>query len=262
MSADDPTLDALLVDYETFLRRVAALPEIAMRRAVVEEALQRPDDEVAWWIDQLLRGALWGHAPQMDAVVALADWLISLDPTDDYERVQSLYRAAAEADRTSVLMLLRNPPPHAVLRGRLPEVRLPIQRDVTIGERRTLARGQDRRLLERLLYDPNELVLTNLLDNPAVLVADAVLVASRRPTRPELLHVTCQKVRWLKELRVREALVQNPFAWTGMSLKLLPTLPVQSLRRIRNASDLHPLLHEYAKMLVELREERTAPWRV
>lgn len=259
-----PSLDELLVDYEASLRKIAALPELTMRRAALQEALERPDDEVVWWIDQLLRGALWGHTAQMDALVALADWLIALDPDEHYDRLQALYQAAADGGRESVLMMLRNPPPHAALAAgaALPEVRLPIQRDVTIGERRTLARGRDRKLLERLLYDPNELVLTNLLNNPALLVADVVVVASRRPTDANLLRVVCENVRWFKELRVREALVHNPYAATGVSLKLLPTLPIQALRRIRYASDLHPLVHDFAKLLVQLREERTAPWRV
>ena len=259
-----PSLDELLVDYEASLRKIAALPELPMRRTALQEALDRPDDEVVWWIDQLLRGALWGHTAQMDALVALASWLIALDPSEHYDRLQALYQAAADSDRESVLMMLRNPPPHAALAAgaALPEVRLPIQRDVTIGERRTLARGRDRKLLDRLLYDPNELVLTNLLNNPALLVTDVVVVASRRPTDAQLLRVVCENARWFKELRVREALVHNPYAATGISLKLLPTLPIQVLRRIRYASDLHPLVHEFARLLVQLREDRTAPWRV
>ena len=55
---------------------------------------------------------------------------------------------------------------------------------------------------------------------------------------------------------------RNPYAPTGMALKLLPTMTIQTLRRIHHASDLHEIVHEFAGILVKIREERTAPWRL
>lgn len=263
--APNPDIDDLSRRYDAALRRISALPELPMRRAALDETIAAMDDaEAVWWIDQLVRGALWGRSPEIDAMLACADWLVRLDPKQDYERIQGLFIAAAEAERESVIMLLRDAPPHRALRAgaKLPEVRLPLDRDVSVGERRSLARGNNRNLLDRLLQDPNPLVLDRLLDNPLLVVGDALTVASRRPTTPDLLQIVALKPRWLKEHEVREALVQNPFAATGLALKLLPTLHVQTLRRIRNAGDLHPAIHETASLLVRLREERTAPWRV
>jgi len=34
------------------------------------------------------------------------------------------------------------------------------------------------------------------------------------------------------------------------------------LRQLRNATDLHPALNQFASLLITLREERTAPLRV
>lgn len=261
----DADVDALLRLYQTSLNHISALPELPMRRAAVGDAIARLDeDEAVWWIDQLMRGALWGRTPEMDAMLACADWLIRLRRDDDYGRIQSLYEAAAAGERESVLMLLRDPPAHRVLRkgARLPEVRLPMERDVTVGERRAMARQQNRQILQRLLLDPSQLVIDKLLENPGVRVQDVLVVATRRPTLPDLLMEVALKPKWLKEHRIREALVQNPYAFTGLALKLLPTLHIHTLRRIRNAGDLHPAVHETAKMLVRLREERTAPWGV
>lgn len=257
--------DPLLEHYDTSLRRIGALPELPMRRSAVGEALaDLDDDEAVWWIDQLVRGALWGRSPEIDAMLACSDWLIRLRLDDDYGRIQRFYEAATHGDRESVLMLLRDPPPHRELRkgARLPEVRLPSDREITVGERRSMARGPDKVMLQRLLLDPSELVVEKLLENPRVTVDDALVVATRRPTLPGLLEVVVLQPRWFRELRVREAIAQNPFVSTGMALKILPTLNIQTLRRIRNAGDLHPAVHRTAQMLVELREERTAPWRV
>ncbi len=265
-TTDAGEADALMEQYTASLRRITALPELPMRRAALGEIIGAlDDDEAVWWIDQLVRGALWGRSPETDAMLACSDWLIRLRfQDDDYDRIQALFTAAAAAERESVLMLLRDPPPHRTLRkgARLPEVRLPLDRDVSVGERRSLSRGQDRQLLDRLLLDNNPIVMDQLLENSSLVVADAVTVAARRPTLPELVLAVALKPRWLKEIRVREAVVQNPFAATGLALKLLPTLHVQSLRRIRGAGDLHPTLHEAADTLIRLREERTAPWRV
>lgn len=262
---EESTVDPLLEQYHQSLKRIVALPELSMRRAAVAEAVDSLEtDEAVWWMDQLIRGALWGRSPEIDAMLACADWLVRLRLEDDYVRFQSLYEAASLSERTGVLMLLRDPPPHRQLKKgvSLPEVRLPAGREITLGERRSMARGHDRVFLERLLLDPSPLVIRNLLHNPNLRVQDVLTVATRRPSTPELALEVALNTRWFKLHKIREALVQNPYSSTGLSLRLLPTLRVQTLRRIRNAGDLHPAVHDTARMLVELREQRTAPWKV
>lgn len=261
----DEPVDELLERYDTTLRQIGSLPEIPMRRAAVAAAVTALEpDEAVWWIDQLIRGALWGKNPEMDAILACADWLVRLRQEDDYGTIATLYEAAAEAGRESVLMMLRDPPAHRALRNgaRLPETRLPIDRDVSLGERRSMARGQDRRFLERLILDPSPLVVGQLLENPAIRLPDVVTIAARRPTVPELVLQVALAPKWFRELQLREAIVQNPFAATGLALKLMPTLNIHSLRKIRHAGDLHPMIREFAELLVQLREQRTAPWKV
>lgn len=261
----ESAVDPLLERYRQTLKRIVALPELEMRRAAVGEAIGAlDDDEAVWWIDQLIRGALWGRSPEIDAMLACADWLVRLRVEDNYARLQAFYEAAAHGDRDSVLMLFRDPPPHRSLKegATLPEVRLPADREITLGERRAMARGRDRRYLERLLLDPSPLVIRNLLHNPHLRVQDVLVIAARRPTKPELTLEIALSPRWLKLHQIREALVQNPYSATGLALRLLPTLRIHTLRRIRNAGDLHPYVHEMARMLVELREQRTAPWKV
>jgi hypothetical protein len=257
--------DALYAAYEASLRTITALPELPMRRAALDRTISElTTEEAVWWIDQLLRGALWGRNPELDAMMACADWLIRLRAEDDYARLQALFKEAHTAGRESVVMLLRDPPPKLEMpkKAKLPEVNLQMGREITLGERRSLARGRDKRLLERLLMDPSPLVLEKLLDNPNVRNDDVLIVASRRPTKPQLLQTVVFHKRWFRELVIREALVFNPYTPTGISLKLLPTLPIQLLRRVRDARDLHEILQQSAEMFVSLREERTAPWRV
>ena len=249
--------------YAQTVRGVVGLPEIPMRRARLDQALRTQPPEVAvWCIDQLLRGSLWGRAPETDAMLACVSWLIWLRDQDAYEFIQSLYIHAHEDNRAAVLFLLRDPPAHRAMpdNARLPEVRLPLPREVTLGERRQMAAGPNRQLLERLIYESSPLVIQKILGNSHIRLQDVLVITSRRPTLPEILREVVNHEGWFREMKVREALVQNPYLPTGISLKLLPTLHVDVLRKLRHAGDLHPMVQEAAALYVELREQRTAPW--
>lgn len=257
--------DPLHRAYEELIGKVGAFPELGMQAAAVRELMEGlKAQEVVWCLDQLLRAALLGQRNSLEAILAMAWWLIEMRVADDYERIKELFITAHHEGREAVVDMFRDVPPHRELAEgrRLPEVRLPLTREVTLGERRTLASGPNRRILERLLMDPSPLVIGKLLDNPQIQLRDIQVIASRRPTKPELLRILVCHRKWYGRQDVRDAVVRNPFNDTGLSLKLLPTLRLKSLRDIAYSSDLHPLVHESARRLVRLREERTAPWRV
>ncbi len=261
--ADVP--DPLYAKYQTILKRMEGLSELPMRASLVERVMDEFDvHQGVWCIDQIIRAALWGRLGAMEAMMATVWWLIEMRRNDEYELIKSYYEQAHDADRTAVVDMFREVPPHQALAAgqELPEVRLPQDRDVTLGERRTLAAGPERRLLERLLMDPDPLVIRKLLDNPQIRLEDIQVVATRRPSTPEILQEVIFHPRWFARFEAREAVVRNPYADTGLVLKLLPTLGIKSLRRIALAGDLHEVVQESASRLVELREERTAPWRV
>lgn len=258
-------IDDLQEAYRATLSRVERVPEIDMRVAVLDEAMrERTPREAAWWLDQLMRGALWGQSPAIDAMMATSTWLMRQRLDDDYELLKNIFEAAHEDDRKAVLSIMRDPPPHRELPEgkRLPEPDLPTESDAPAGKRRQLARGNNRLLIEQLLLDPNARVVEQLLDNPNLVESDVLLIASRRPNTVEILRLIALHKRWYVRREVRHSLVMNPYNATGISLKLLPTLGIHKLRRVRNSNHLHPQVHKAAQMLVELREEKTAPWRV
>jgi hypothetical protein len=257
--------DELHDAYTANLHRIDKLPELNMRVAALDEALrERTAEEAAWWIDQLMRGSLWGKTPELDAMMACSMWLIRGRLEDDYALIKSIFEAAHADNRKAVIAILRDPPPHQKLpKGKtLKEPDLQISRDVTVGEKRQLARGNNRQMIERLLLDPNPLVIEQILENPSVREQDVLLVSTKRPNTPEILLKVALHRRWFKRREVRYSVVMNPYNGTGLSLKLLPTLGIHKLRKVRNSTTLHPTIIDAAEMLVELREERTAPWRV
>jgi hypothetical protein len=257
--------DGLQQAFQANLRTIENLPELDMRVAALGEALKRrPAREIAWWIDQLMRGALWGKSAEIDAMMACSRWLIRVRIDDNYELIKSVFEAAYRDERRGIIAILRDPPPHQkLLKGRrIAPPDLKLGRDVTLGERRSMARGNDRRVIERLLLDPSKLVVEQLLQNPNLREQDVLQIASNRPNLPEVLLEIALHKYWYLRRPVRHALVMNPYANTGLALKLLPTLSIDKLRQVRNATHVHPTIVETAALLVELREQRTAPWHI
>src|SRR3954470_18683334 len=58
----------------------------------------------------------------------------------------------------------------------------------TLGERRSLARTRDRDLLARLASDQDPTVVRHVLQNPLCTEREALVAASRRPQRPDVLE--------------------------------------------------------------------------
>jgi hypothetical protein len=218
-------------------QRVAALPELAMRRVALARALAgpAPTDAVAV-LEALLDAARRtpGH-PYTATVAALASTLgdAMLVP---YALRQALYEAAKLGGREVVARLFfaaargpaDEPPP--------PEPERPLSRGgrpLTLGERKSLARGGRRDLLQHLLRDPDAAVIRVLLGNPRLTERDVVFVAARRPVRGDVLRAVFDS-RWLAQYHVKRALAMNPYTPGDLAVRLLPSLSPEDLRAVEN----------------------------
>ena len=242
---------------DELLQRLGHVREVAMRIALAGEWLERAEARLgAWAVAALMRGALRAKRGYAEALWALCLALLGAQRRGDEAVIKHLFYGAHEVGREGVLYLCRDAPPRQQLAAntRLPPARLPFDREVTLGERRALASGSNRRYLERLLSDPNPMVIAKLLSNPALGVQEAVQLASKRPTTPALLATLIDTPRWLVHGEVREALVRNPFIQTGYALKLVPTLKVDVLRQVARSGELHQGVCDFAALLVAWHE--------
>lgn len=273
MSSDDPAdgserpTGIVRQKYRDKVGHLSNINDFGMRsHAVRRTLLDRPPAEALYWLDQMVRGAVWGRQADMDALVGLAFWLAQFPRGGDhYDFIGEVYRIAHDHSVQGVLLTLRNAPPQLELaeEANLPDVRLPLDRDdLPVGSRRSLARKADRDLIDRLILDPHPMVISNLLENPDLTESDVLRVTSRRPTKPEILEKVVASERWFGRLDVRKSLVMNPYHPTGRSLKILATIGIDALRQVRFGSDLHPALAEAAEYLVDMRETHTSPWEV
>jgi hypothetical protein len=121
-----------------------------------------------------------------------------------------------------------------------------------VGFRISLARRPARRLLDRLLFDPDARVVRTVLGNPQVTEADVVKLAASRRASPEVLQVIAQDDRWIVRYPVKVALANNPITPSRVVLGLLPYLLHQDLQALAVGSP-RQAVREQATMLLSRR---------
>ncbi|MBL8684239.1 MAG: hypothetical protein JNK05_34010 [Myxococcales bacterium] len=105
-------------------------------------------------------------------------------------------------------------------------------RPLTLGERKTLARKPDRRLLEKALRDVHPDVVAEVLVNPRLTEADVARLCAAPHARPEVLARVLASPRWASRIRVRRAIALNPATPAPLALALVAMLDRQDLREL------------------------------
>ena len=230
-----------------------------MRRSLVLEAwLAAPAEEALEAIRRVLHRP--PPAPGSGSTVdplrdAILDVLSGRDPqrAAPYELLRSLYERAHLDDDPFVLQVLRSsrplsPEPVAGETG-VPRAIA----DLPLGVKRSLARGDDPNLLEKLALDPDPLVIRHLLLNPRTREDDVLRIASRRPASESSLVEIHRSARWITRTRVRVALARNPGCPTDIAVRALGGVPLGDLRDVARDGTLRPELRAWAEREVERR---------
>jgi hypothetical protein len=123
-------------------------------------------------------------------------------------------------------------------------------RELTVGERRSLARRPSRRSFEMLLRDPHPLVIRQLLYNPKLTEDDVVRLVAHRPARAETLLEIARLPRWLSRPRVRLAMLLNPGTPQHIAVPLLGVCTRGELREVVSSADTAVLLRATAAELL------------
>lgn len=188
----------------------------ALRVAFLRDYLETGNPHgVARVFDAILADAPGTHDP----VLALVMLLARLDENDPLG-IQ-LREVAQELGLRNLERLLRRsdvPAPASLGSVRVPEYGR--GRELSVGERRSLARAPSRRLFDKLLLDPHPLVIRQLLENPRLTEDDVIRLAAARPANAEVLRELA-RTEWLCRPRVRLALIQNPGTPPAIAVPLL-----------------------------------------
>jgi hypothetical protein len=241
-----------MMEVERLKRVLLSLPDLALRTGWLRDFLARaPDHERASVLNALCEDNERGDPQAREAILAVALLFAALG---ECELVEQL-RAQAEARHLlSLSRFVRRAPPPTV--SDRPAHELPVPdygrgRELTVGERRSLARSPNRRAFDKLLGDPHPLVIRQLLENPRLTEDDVVRLAARRPARLEVLDAIAQNARWLSRPRVRLAVLFNPGSPPAMTMPLLAVCTRNELAEVLRSSDASAVLRSAAHELFE-----------
>ncbi|MFH2008849.1 MAG: hypothetical protein ABI333_19835 [bacterium] len=229
--------------------RLHALPEPPMRGAVLAELLiGLPLAEAAAVISAIVQRGRQGGPPFELALSGLEELLRT--ERLPYERLCDLYRVL-KADQLGDLatLLLPGQQHREILGAKSPA--FPAGRDLTLGERKSLARAAPRDTLARLLRDPEPQVIRLLLRNPRLVERDVVLVASRRPVQPEVIREVMANPKWLSRYAVKRTIILNPGTPNELAIRLLPFMTQTHLREISADPALPEIRRDAAQRLLQ-----------
>jgi hypothetical protein len=226
-------------------RKLAHILESRMRLVLVRESLLGLSPEAACALLDVVVQRVPPPSPGSDILRnAIFELLTSpgveSEPGEPaclpYAFRRDVYTAALAGGREGVARLLRTLPAHEEA-GRK---RLPLEiAEIPLGRRRSLAKGEDPYLLEKLALDPDPMVIANLLRNPRIREPDVVRIAAMRPIPASTLHEIDRSPRWSHQPRIRVALARNPHCPVELAIKLIGTLPLPDLRAMRQDPGLH-----------------------
>jgi hypothetical protein len=243
-----------LVDGTELKRTLVSLPELSLRVDWLRERFQRASvPDLARALDELCELSEASDPSAREALLPVALLVIELGTSST---LNELRQHAERCRLLSLARLLRRPSGSLPPEGITPEAKVPdygAGRELTLGERRNLARRARRETLDRFLSDPHPKVIAELLWNPKLTEDDVVRLAARRPARLAALRELGRSVRWLSRSRVRLALLFNPGTPAELSVPLVGLCTRSELTELVQSADTPLLLRATALEMLERR---------
>jgi hypothetical protein len=225
-----------------------------MRTLWLEDQLfGEPLVDLAASFDEIARRSQAGDPSAREALLTVA---VLLAKKADSAFLWALGELAKEGTHPHLERLVRADPDRNSLP---PDPSVPIRqtriindgngRELTVGERRSLARRPSRLQVLTLLQDPHPLVIEQLLSCPSLTEADVVQFATRRPASAAALGILVSSPRWIIRRRVRMSLILNPSTPHGLALPFVSTATRDDLQLIAGTTTVSSTLRDVAREL-------------
>lgn len=120
----------------------------------------------------------------------------------------------------------------------------------TLGARRSFSKSSVKDTLDKLLHDTDPIIIENLLNNPRIIRAQVLKIASARPARLEVLLLLSRHAKWGKEYGIRLALTMNPYTPPRLALALLELLNRKDQKQVAIDETLHGQVRRSAVMIL------------
>jgi len=239
-------------DSARFKRAVLSLPDVRLRIDWLDQHVQHQRaDIVAALLDVVIGESEISEPKAREVLVTIALWVAGSAREADLD---GLRQAALDQRLLSLQRVIRRvpAPSQAPESG---EPRIPdygAGRELTLGERRNLARRSDRQRFDTLLRDPHPMVVSELLANPKTTEDDVVRLAALRPARATTIEALA-RTRWLTRRRVRMTILLNPGSPPRVALPLVGLCTRSELLEVARGADVPVILRITANELAERR---------
>jgi hypothetical protein len=132
-------------------------------------------------------------------------------------------------------------------------------KEISAGERMTLARRGSGRVAAALLLDSERRIVEAALNNGHLVEADVVKALTREDTSSQLTELVCRQEKWWSRREVRSALLRNPHTPLARALECANGVQFRELKDILHASRLPESTKAYLQKELEERAGRCAP---
>lgn len=223
-----------------------ALPETSMRLALFSRTLASLQPEESSRIIGIIlkKGAEDAGAAIVRAILVDCDGMIEGLGQAQHD---SIYLASLRLGLVRVSRFFTEFEPHREGVSGYEEEEFIKTAHLTLGERRSLAKSHLIKHLEKLLSDPDPVVVENLLNNPRITEKEVLKIASKRPNSPHVLKRVALHKKWSKRYGVVKAVSRNPYTPTRISVALVEFMLVQDLAAMSEDTTIHPEVKQAAK---------------
>jgi hypothetical protein len=221
---------------ERAMRRLLALRDATIRRHALAEFVATETPEVGCALLARIVGDSLARREAGAALMITLTQLLAVGPFP-YSVATEIYAVAKTAGLGLVTGLMVG----CIVREPEDEPRVPLSH-LTLGERRALARRPTPQAIEKLLVDPDPVVVRNLLGAPRITERDVVKIAARRATPAPVLLEILKSPRFGSREHVRIAVARNPRTPFAVALSVLPSLDSRAILEIaRDPAQSDPL---------------------
>jgi ubiquinone/menaquinone biosynthesis C-methylase UbiE len=233
------------------LEEIFCLSEKKMRSAVIFERFQSVKAETVVEILQEFCNKASEKKPGYVEIIDSCLDINKMKETLGLEKMSEIYMNAKKMGYDGVVRLLMNPPPRGKKFSKYDFVEGQTTYDITLGAKRSLAKGLDKDVLDRIIYDEDQVVIKNILSNPRITERDVLKITSKRPIKPEILKIIFEAQKWSSRYVIKRSLVLNPFTPTGIALGLVNLMQYKDLKLIVSTGPLHEEVRNSAKDLLK-----------
>jgi hypothetical protein len=239
-------------DSDHFKRALLSLSDVRLRIDWLDlHVHSHPAARVAALLDVVIGESEISEPRAREVLVTIALWVAGAAREQDLD---GLRQAALEQRLLSLQRVIRRVPTtsHAPGPSEPPIPDYGTGRELTLGERRNLARRSNRHGFDALLRDPHPMVVSELLTNPKTTEDDVVRLAALRPARVTSIEAIA-RTRWLTRRRVRMTVLLNPGSPSRVALPLVGLCTRSELLEVARAADVPVIVRITANELAERR---------